>query len=304
MNAPAEQEESGLATLPVADIPGIDHATNTSMWKRDPRSPLIKSGPPGSCDTAMASDPKVFYDSAQEVASLSRCARLSVLSAFICHLAPPVFGFVQVWVMFYFGLGDCTDGHADILIAFSKDLIHWDKDDIPLYRAGGHPDGIDAQHAHKISIIYDDKGVGYLYLLWNTSREIPLTQYRSSAPSFASSRAAAARSPVAMLCTLVGTTPRLVRRVAVSHCSRRSRSPSKFAPCVLHKSIVRAPIHACCNSPERGRTVNLSLGATSCRLADSSRHPTIDLVPGGTRPTCGYCTRSSSILAVARGPLA
>ena len=38
-----------------------------------------------------------------------------------------------------------------------------DKDERPLYRAGGHPDGIDAQHAHKISIIYDDKGVGYLY---------------------------------------------------------------------------------------------------------------------------------------------
>jgi hypothetical protein len=62
-----EQEESGLATLPLADIPGIDHTTNRSMWKRDPRSPLIKSGAPGSCDSAMASDPKVFYDSDQEV---------------------------------------------------------------------------------------------------------------------------------------------------------------------------------------------------------------------------------------------
>ena len=62
-----DQEESGLATLPVADIPGIDHTTNTSLWKRDPRSPLIKSGPPGSCDSAMASDPKVFYDAEQEV---------------------------------------------------------------------------------------------------------------------------------------------------------------------------------------------------------------------------------------------
>ena len=64
--------------------------------------------------------------------------------------------------MFYFGVGKGTGGHADILIAFSKDLIHWDKDETPLYRAGGHPNGIDAQHAHKISIIYH-KGVGYLY---------------------------------------------------------------------------------------------------------------------------------------------
>ena len=36
-------------------------------------------------------------------------------------------------------------GHADIEIAFSKDLIKWDKEDSPLYRAGGHPDGIDAE---------------------------------------------------------------------------------------------------------------------------------------------------------------
>ena len=103
---------------------------------------------------------------------MSRFARLSVLFASIYHRLG-AFGFGQVWVMFYFGLGDCTDGHADILIAFSKDLIRWDKDDTPLYRAGCHPDGIDAQHAHKISIIYDDKGVGYLYLLWNTSRTNP-----------------------------------------------------------------------------------------------------------------------------------
>ena len=40
--------------------------------------------------------------------------------------------FKQVWVMFYFGLGDGTQGHADILIAFSKDLIKWDKDEIPV----------------------------------------------------------------------------------------------------------------------------------------------------------------------------
>ena len=73
----------------------------------------------------------------------------------------------KVWVMFYFGVGAGTGGHADILIAFSKDLIHWDKDEDPLYRAGGHPDGIDAEHAHKISIIYDDKGIGYLYALMN-----------------------------------------------------------------------------------------------------------------------------------------
>jgi len=38
----------------------------------------------------MASDPKVFWDQEQ-----------------------------SVWVMFYFGLGEATHGHADIEIAFS-----------------------------------------------------------------------------------------------------------------------------------------------------------------------------------------
>lgn len=42
----------------------------------------------------MASDPKVFWDEQQ-----------------------------GVWVMFYFGLGDATNGHAEILMAFSQDLI-------------------------------------------------------------------------------------------------------------------------------------------------------------------------------------
>jgi sucrose-6-phosphate hydrolase SacC (GH32 family) len=44
----------------------------------------------------MASDPKVFWDEQQ-----------------------------GVWVMFYFGAGDGTHGHADIMIAFSKDLVAW-----------------------------------------------------------------------------------------------------------------------------------------------------------------------------------
>ena len=33
----------------------------------------------------------------------------------------------------YVCLGDGTGNHADICIAFSKDLIRWDKEDTPLY---------------------------------------------------------------------------------------------------------------------------------------------------------------------------
>ena len=64
--------------------------------------------------------------------------------------------------MFYFGLGAGSGGHADVMIARSADLLAWEKDPEPLYKAGGHPSGIDAEHAHKISILFKD-GVGYLF---------------------------------------------------------------------------------------------------------------------------------------------
>ena len=77
-------------------------------------------------DATMAADPKVYYD--------------------------PV---IKAWVMFYFG--GLRDGrHADIMVAFSEDLLHWEQCATPLYLAGGHPAGIDGQHAHKVSIVYDD----------------------------------------------------------------------------------------------------------------------------------------------------
>lgn len=127
-------EETGMRTLPLAQIPGLDLVRNRSLWVEDPASPLIPSGPSGSADTRMASDPKVFWDDRQ-----------------------------GVWVCLYVCLGDSTGGHADICIAFSTDLKRWDKESTPLYRAGGHPSGIDTDHAHKVSIIFDDDGVGYMY---------------------------------------------------------------------------------------------------------------------------------------------
>ena len=93
-------EETGVATLPANLLPGIDAASGKSQWVEYAHNPVIKSGGRGAPDTAMASDPKVFWDAE-----------------------------LQLWVMFYFGLGDGTQGHADILIAFSKDLYTWDKDE-------------------------------------------------------------------------------------------------------------------------------------------------------------------------------
>ena len=127
-------EESGLATLPLAQLPGIDHTTNASLWKRDwEANPVIPSGPPGSADSRQAADPKVFFDDEQ-----------------------------RVWVMLYVCNGDGTGLHAGICAAYSRDLRRWDRDEYPLYRAGGHPMGIDTDHAHKISILYVN-GTGYMF---------------------------------------------------------------------------------------------------------------------------------------------
>jgi hypothetical protein len=55
------------------------------------------------------------------------------------------------WLMLYFGVGH---GGAHIMAAFSRDLHHWSAHPQPLYRAGGHPGGLDARHAHKVSLVY------------------------------------------------------------------------------------------------------------------------------------------------------
>jgi hypothetical protein len=127
----AYAEQSGVASVSLGDFPGIDG--NTSLWRQSASNPVLPSGPPGSFDTRMASDPKVWWDDE-----------------------------LGCWIMFYFGLGDGSAGHADIMIARSDDLLSWEKDPAPLYTAGGHPAGIDAQHAHKISLLYHE-GTGYLY---------------------------------------------------------------------------------------------------------------------------------------------
>ena len=65
------------------------------------------------------------------------------------------------WVMFYFGVGK---GGAHIMAAFSRDLVHWTSDPEPLYKAGGHPGGLDRQYAHKISLVYNPENkTFYMY---------------------------------------------------------------------------------------------------------------------------------------------
>ena len=134
----ASAEESGIATLPAAaNFPGVPKAGGGAFdtaWRPHTASPVIRSGSKDAFDANMASDPKIFWDAEQ-----------------------------HVYVCFYFGVGGASHGHASILVAFSVNLIDWEKDPTPLYLAGGHPSGIDSMHTHKISIVYDDEGVGYMY---------------------------------------------------------------------------------------------------------------------------------------------
>lgn len=99
---------------------GLALSTNLLDWTRFPGSPVITNRP-GGYDAQFASDPKVFRDG-------------------------------DHWVMFYFGVGQ---GGAHIMAAFSRDLLHWTAHPDPLYKAGGHPGGLDRQYAHKVSLVYN-----------------------------------------------------------------------------------------------------------------------------------------------------
>jgi len=98
---------------------GLAFSTDLLNWMRYPANPVIRNRA-GGFDEQFASDPKVFRDG-------------------------------DHWTMFYFGVGR---GGAHIMAAFSHDLVHWTAHPEPLYRAGGHPTGLDRQYAHKISLLY------------------------------------------------------------------------------------------------------------------------------------------------------
>jgi len=108
---------------------GLAVSRDLLNWKRYENNPVIRVRPDGY-DEVFASDPKVFRDG-------------------------------DHWTMFYFGVGK---GGAHIMIAFSRDLRHWTAHPEPLYKAGGHPLGLDKTYAHKISLVYNPKNeTFYMY---------------------------------------------------------------------------------------------------------------------------------------------
>ena len=108
---------------------GLATSTNFLNWERGGENPIVRNRPDGY-DSQFCSDGKVFRDG-------------------------------DHWVMFYFGVGR---GGAHIMAAFSRDLQHWTAHPEPLYKAGGHPGGLDAQYAHKISLVHNPANdTFYLY---------------------------------------------------------------------------------------------------------------------------------------------
>ena len=102
---------------------GVAISNDFVTWERYAENPILRTGSAGSYDSGYCSDPKVFRDG-------------------------------DHWVMIYFGVGK---GGEHIMAAFSRDLLHWTAHPEPLYKAGGHPTGLDSHAAHKITLIYNPK---------------------------------------------------------------------------------------------------------------------------------------------------
>jgi len=111
---------------------GLALSKDLLVWKRFEKNPVIPVGRAGSFNEQFSSDPKVYRDG-------------------------------DHWMMFFFGVGR---GHAHIMAAYSRDLTTWTVDPEPLYQAGGHPGGLDQEHAHKTSLVWNPANKTY-YLFYN-----------------------------------------------------------------------------------------------------------------------------------------
>ena len=114
---------------PWVEQTGMATSKDLVRWERHSASPVLRLGPSGAFDDTFASDPVV-------------------LRAGSC------------WVLFYFG--NCSDGHARDGVAFSEDLVTWDKAPGPILDVGSEG-RFDSRHAHKPGIIYHDGRLYHFY---------------------------------------------------------------------------------------------------------------------------------------------
>ena len=120
---------------------GVAFSDDMFHWDRYPGNPILPVTP-GAWDSVFASDPVVMYDSLQ-----------------------------GGWVMFYYGLGNLSacDG-----LAFSDDLVHWEKFPLPIMTIGGR-NTIDSKYAHKPGIIYHNGMLYHFYCACRDGREGDIT---------------------------------------------------------------------------------------------------------------------------------
>jgi hypothetical protein len=52
------------------------------------------------------------------------------------------------------------------MVAFSIDLLHWTVNPDPIVKRGGHPGGLDAKYAHKISLVWRSESQRF-YMFYN-----------------------------------------------------------------------------------------------------------------------------------------
>lgn len=105
---------------------GMATSPDLVRWTRHANNPVLRVGPAGSYDDLFCADPRILKHE-------------------------------DVWLLFY--MANCSDGHARNSVAFSHDLINWQKTDEILTDVG--PEGsIDSKHAHNSGLIVKD---GVLY---------------------------------------------------------------------------------------------------------------------------------------------
>jgi predicted GH43/DUF377 family glycosyl hydrolase len=138
----AKNRETGLWIEQIGLVTSPDLRT----WTRHPANPLLRVGSPGSFDDRFASEPCVH-----------KCG--------------------DAWAIFYFGL--CSDGHARDSLAFSDDLIHWEKSNVILVDVGP-PGSVDSLHAHKPSVVVHGGTVYHFYCAVAPARETGAVECRET----------------------------------------------------------------------------------------------------------------------------
>lgn len=98
---------------------GVAVSDDLKNWTRNPLNPLVRNGAPGEFDDIFASDPAVFFDDGR-------------------------------WLLFYFG--NSSDGFARNSVAYSYDLLNWEKSGEILIDVGRKGE-LDSVYAHKPGLI-------------------------------------------------------------------------------------------------------------------------------------------------------